>query len=58
MRRTSVDLTMPAGSPGFEEIGMTDLVAMEDVCERYLIRFRQMSAMVDDDNTVVNSPKL
>ena len=50
---------MPEGAPGFAEIGMTDLVAMEDIAERYLIRFRQTSNMVDEDESgpkVINNP--
>lgn len=57
MRRQSVDLVMPQGAPGFAELGMTDLVVMEDVAERYLVRFRQMSSMVNDDETVTKQPQ-
>ena len=53
MRRTSVDLCMPAGAPGFAELGMAELTPLEDIAPRYLIRFRQMSAMVEDDGTVI-----
>jgi len=57
-RRTSVDLCMPEGAAGFAELGMSDdLTCVEDVAERYLIRFRQMSAMIDDDSSVIVQPK-
>jgi len=54
MRRTSVDLVMPEGAPGFADLGITELTVLEDIALRYLVRFRQMSYMVDDDSNVVN----
>mgnify|MGYP004346787887 CR=1 FL=1 len=45
---------LPEGAPGFDVLGMQDdLVQLEDIAERYLMRFRQMSALVEDDHTVV-----
>jgi NADH dehydrogenase (ubiquinone) 1 alpha subcomplex subunit 9 len=54
MRRTSVDLTMPEGALGLSDLGVTSPMVLEDIALRYLVRFRQMSYMVDDDNNVVN----
>ena len=56
MRRASVDLLMPEGAMGFEDLGMNEITPLEDIGSRYLIRFRQMSAFVDDDSTVVKQP--
>lgn len=57
MRRKSVDLVKPEGAMGFEELGITKkLTAIEDVAERYLIRFREMSHFVEDGE-VVNAPR-
>ena len=56
MRRASVDLLMPEGAMGFEDLGMSEITPLEDIGTRYLIRFRQMSAFVDDDSTVVKQP--
>jgi hypothetical protein len=56
MRRQSVDIVQPEGSPGFEELGITDLSSVEDIAERYLVRFRKMSMFIDDD-TVVKQPR-
>ena len=56
LRRQSVDLVMPQGAMGFDEFGMADLTTMEEVAERYLIRFRKVSMFVDDD-AVVNPPR-
>ena len=54
MQRTSVDLLMPAGAPGFDELGISEseLSSLEDIGERYLIRFRKMSQFVDNDEVV------
>lgn len=35
-------------------MGVHDLATLEDIAPRYLIRFRQMSAMIDDEGKVVN----
>lgn len=58
MKRASVDLTMAEGAVGFAELGMKteDLVIMEEIAERYLVRFRQTSMMVEDDNSMVKQP--
>lgn len=56
LKRQSVDLVMPEGAMGFDELGMTDLTTMEEVAPRYLIRFRKVPMFVDDDN-VVNPPR-
>jgi len=55
LRRQSVDLCMPEGALGFADLGIDDLVAIEDVAERYLTRFRKSSMFVEDDG-VVNQP--
>lgn len=55
LRRQSVDLVMPEGAPGFEELGISNLTAVEDVAERYLVRFRKMSMFIEEDE-VVNAP--
>jgi len=55
LRRQSVDLCMPEGALGFADLGIDDLVVMEEVAERYLMRFRKSSMFVDED-TVVNQP--
>ena len=55
LRRQSVDLVMPPDALGFDELGISKLTAIEDVAERYLVRFRKMSMFVDD-NEVVNAP--
>jgi len=39
----------------FDELGISHLTAVEDVAERYLLRFREMSHFVDDGE-VVNPP--
>ena len=57
MKRQSVDLTLPAGSVnGFEELGIDDISSMEDIADRYLVRFKKSSAFVDDDD-VVRQPR-
>jgi len=57
MRRQSVDLVKPEGTMGFEDLGMTKkLTAIEDVAERYLVRFRKMSVFVEEGE-VVNQPR-
>ena len=56
LRRQSVDLVMPEGASGFEDLGINKLTAVEDVAERYLVRFRKMSVFVEEGE-VVNAPK-
>jgi len=56
-RRQSVDLVQADGSLGFEELGITDLSTVEDIAERYLVRFRKMSMFIDNDE-VVGQPKI
>ena len=51
---------MPPGAASFEEVGMaaSDLMVMEDLADRYLLRFRKMSEFVDHENAdVVSQPK-
>lgn len=55
LKRQSVDLVQPEGALGFDELGISKLTAIEDVAERYLVRFRKMSMFVDDGE-VVNAP--
>ena len=55
LRRQSVDLVATEGTLGFEELGMTKLTTIEEVGDRYLVRFRKMSMFVDDGE-VVNAP--
>ena len=54
-RRQSVDLVQPANVMGFDELGMSKLTSIEEVAERYLVRFRKMSVFVEDGE-VVNAP--
>jgi len=57
MRRQSVDLVMPEGAPGFADLGMTKkLTAIEEIAERYLVRFRKMSVFVEEGE-VINQPR-
>ena len=44
-------------SAGFAELGMTDLATMEDIAPRYLVRFRQMSTLIEDDGTFVQQSR-
>jgi NADH dehydrogenase (ubiquinone) 1 alpha subcomplex subunit 9 len=55
-RRQSVDLVLPEGVMGFDELGIDKLTTVEDVGERYLVRFRKMSVFVDEGE-VVNAPR-
>jgi len=55
LRRQSVDLCATPGAMDFDELGISHLTAVEDVAERYLLRFREMSHFVDDGE-VVNPP--
>jgi len=55
LRRQSVDLVMPDSALGFDELGITKLTSIEEVAERYLVRFRKMSMFVDEGE-VVNAP--
>lgn len=58
VRRKGSDVIMPAGAPGFEEVGITETMVMEDLAERYLVRFRQMSEFVDEDEgDLVRQPR-
>ena len=53
MRRQSVDLIMPEGALGFNDLGIdTKLTAIEDVAERWLVRFRKMSVFVEDGEII------
>lgn len=56
LRRQSVDLVMPEGASGFEDLGINKLTAVEEVAERYLVRFRKMSVFVEEGE-VINAPK-
>lgn len=47
MRRTTVDIVQPSGTLGFEELGMRP-TPMEDIADRYLVRFRKTSLFVED----------
>jgi NADH dehydrogenase len=47
VRRTTVDICKPEGTPGFEELGITP-TPMEDIADRYLVRFRKTSLFVED----------
>jgi len=55
-KRQSVDLLQAEGSMGFAELGMDDLTPMEEVAERYLVRFRKASMFIDDTEEVVKQP--
>ena len=60
VRRKASDVVMPPGAASFEEVGMaaSDLMVMEDLADRYLLRFRKMSEFVDHENAdVVSQPK-
>ncbi|KAL3933709.1 MAG: hypothetical protein SGPRY_000168 [Prymnesium sp.] len=50
--RESVDIIRADGLTGFEEMGITP-TAIEDVAERYLIRFRKSSIMLDRENSKI-----
>jgi len=55
LKRQSVDLVMPEGALGFDELGITKLATVEEIAPRYLTRFRKMSMFVDEGE-VVNAP--
>ena len=54
----STDIVHDGRLPGFAEMGMpaSTLETLEDIAPRYLIRFRQMSAFVDDEGGLVKQP--
>mmetsp|Transcript_44366 Transcript_44366/g.88682 ORF Transcript_44366/g.88682 Transcript_44366/m.88682 type:complete len:343 (-) Transcript_44366:409-1437(-) len=57
MRRQSVDIVKPEGTMGFEELGITNkLSSIEEVAERYLVRFRKMSVFVEEGE-IINQPR-
>ena len=58
LRRESVDLVMPDGAPGLAALGVAAPVAIEDVAERYLMRFKKnVSHFVDEEEQkVVRAP--
>lgn len=56
MKRQSVDLVLPAGADnGLAELGV-DPTPMEDIAERYLVRFRKSSMFIDEDE-IVKQPR-
>ena len=56
-RRESVDIVRTGGGTGFEDMPVPALTAIEDVAERYLLRFRKSSMLIDDDK-VISQPKV
>jgi len=58
MRRQSVDLVQPESDVlTFDDLDIgKKLTAIEDVAERYLVRFRKMSVFVEDGE-VINQPR-
>ena len=58
MKRLSYDNVLPAGAvDGFAELGIDDISSMEDIAERYLVRFRKSSMFIDDESEVVKQPR-
>jgi len=57
VRQQTTTVTMPAVAAGFEELGMTEIYDVEEIAPRYLVRFRQMSEFVDEDE-VVQQPRI
>jgi len=58
LRRESVDIVREGGGTGFEGLGITP-EEMEEIGERYLIRFRKTSMFIDEDaEKVVSQPKV
>lgn len=56
LKLQGVETTQPAGAPGLAELGVTEPVPIEDVAERYLLRFKKQSHF-EDDGKVIHAPK-
>ena len=56
LKMQSVETTMPAGSPGLAELGVEDPKTIEDLAERYLLRFKKRSHFQEDD-TIIQAPR-
>ena len=58
LRMQSVETTMPAGEPGLEELGITDPGHIEDIAERYLMRFKKQSHFQDlEEKKIIQAPR-
>jgi len=61
LKMQSTDTTMPKDAPGLAELGVTDPSPIEDVAERYLLRFKKQSHFVDDLSarrpTIIQAPR-
>jgi NADH dehydrogenase (ubiquinone) 1 alpha subcomplex subunit 9 len=61
LRLQSTDVVMPAGELGLADLGITSPSTMEDIGERYLVRFRKSSAFIERDGEeakVVRQPQI
>jgi len=56
LRHQSADCIRAGGGTGFEGLGI-EPVAVEDVAERYLVRFRKQHLLIDEDN-IVRQPRV
>jgi len=56
LRMQSVDTTMPAGAPGLAELGIAEPGSIEDIAERYLMRFKKQSHF-QDEKTIIQAPR-
>ncbi len=54
VRRQTVDIVKPEGTPGFEACGIVP-TPMEEIADRYLVRFRKTSVFVENE-AVIKQP--
>jgi len=57
LRYQGSDVVRLGGGTGFEGLGIR-ATPMEDIAERYLVRFRKNHLLIDDDNKIVRQPRV
>jgi len=56
LKMQSIATTMPEGAPGLAELGVEEPGLIEDIAERYLLRFKKLSHFIKDDE-VIQAPR-